>query len=50
MSLGAYSFDIWPWVEDFEDEDDNPVPPPELLTVAHGRVWWSDTTVLPDFE
>ncbi len=48
--LGLYDFTYWPWDEDLIDEDDHPIVPPELLTIAHGRVWWSDTAVLPDLD
>lgn len=38
------------WDHEDWDEDDHPVPPPELLTISQGRVWWSDTTVVPDLD
>ena len=37
------------WADlDFEDEHPDSIP--EILTVTAGRMWWSETTVLPDIE
>ncbi len=45
--LGLYAH-LWydaPESDD-EDEDDQPTPPREALTVAGGLVWWSDAPIL----
>ena len=39
-----------PWLEDLIDEDDHPVPPPELLTLTVGFGWWSESTELPGLD
>lgn len=45
---------LLPWWEldwaDLDYEWDHPDPTPEILTVTAGRVWWSETTVLPDLD
>lgn len=49
MSLLPW-WDNWYEPADLEDEDDQPVPPPELLTVSYGCGWWTNTSLLPDLD
>jgi len=49
--LGLYSHQYYdpPEVDD-DDQDDQPAPAAEALTVSAGLVWWTASAELPDTD
>jgi len=48
--LGLYSHMWWdaPDIDEDDDQDDQPMCPPDILSVSLGVVWWSDAPILTD--